>query len=56
MQGVLPIPLAVLAELDPVWIVLLVFQGGVVAPFADGASEGDDVFHSQIPGLRKKKA
>jgi hypothetical protein len=50
-------PLAVLAELDPVRIVLLVLQGGVVAPFADAAGEGDDVFHASIFGWgRKKKA
>jgi hypothetical protein len=38
-------PLAVLAELDPVWIVLLVLQGGVVPALANAACEGDDFFH-----------
>jgi hypothetical protein len=47
---VLTVPLAVFAELDTVRIVLLVLQGGVIAPFADGAGEGDDVFHSWLFG------
>jgi hypothetical protein len=36
--GVLVAPLAVLAQLDPVRIVLLVLQGGVVAPLTHAAS------------------
>jgi hypothetical protein len=57
VRCVLVAPLAVLAELDPVGIVLLVLQGGVVAPFADAAGEGDDVFHGWLFGWgRKKKA
>jgi hypothetical protein len=56
MRGVLAAPPAVFAELHSIWVVLLVLHGGVVAPLTDAASEADDVFHSQIPGLRKKKA
>jgi hypothetical protein len=57
VSGVLVAPLAVLAELDPVRIVLLVLQGGVVAPLADAAREGDDFFHAWLFGWgRKKKA
>jgi hypothetical protein len=57
VRGVLMAPLAVLVELDPVRIVLFVLQGGVVAPFADAAGEGDDVFHAWLFGWgRKKKA
>src|SRR5260370_23952320 len=55
MEGVLTIPLAVLGELHPVGIVLLVLHRGVVAPFADGACEGDDVFHSQNSWAEKEK-
>jgi hypothetical protein len=46
VRGVLVAPPAVLAELDPVRIVLLVLQGGVVASLADAAREGDDFFHA----------
>src|SRR2546422_5573537 len=55
-RGVLVAPLAVLAELDPVRIVLLVLQGGVVAPFADATGQGDDVFHSCLFGGEKEKS
>src|SRR6266566_8288805 len=54
--GVLVAPPAVLAELDPVGIVLLVLQGGVVAPFADATGQGDDVFHSCLFGGEKEKS
>src|SRR2546423_11046215 len=54
--GVLVAPPAVLAELDPVGIVLLVLQGGVVAPFADAAGEGDDFFHAWLSGWGKEKS
>src|SRR3989442_9147768 len=50
VQCVLTVPLAVLGQLQAVWIVPLVLHGGVVAPFADGAGEGDDVFHSWLFG------
>jgi hypothetical protein len=57
VQGVLVVPLAILAELDPVGIVLLVLYSGVIPSFADGAGEGDDLFHGCLFGLgRKKKA
>jgi hypothetical protein len=50
-------PPTVFAELQTVWIVLLVLHCGVVAALTDAAGEGDDVFHSQkFLGLRKKKA
>jgi hypothetical protein len=50
-------PLAVFAQLDPLWIVLLVFHGGVVAPLTHSAGEGDYVFHSWLfGGAEKKKA
>jgi hypothetical protein len=52
------VPLAVLGELQTVRIVLLVLHGGVVAPFADAAGEGDDLFHGCLFGWggRKEKA
>src|SRR5437588_1536548 len=53
--GVLVAPPAVLAELDPVGIVLLVLQGGVVAPFADAAREGDHFFHGRLSGWGERK-
>jgi hypothetical protein len=56
VRGVLVTPLAVLAELDPVRIVFLVLQGGVIAPLADAAGEGDYFFHAWLFGGRKKKA
>src|SRR5438105_8774945 len=56
MRGVLVAPPAVLAELDAVRIVLLVLQGGVVAPFADATGQGDDVFHSCLFGGEKEKS
>src|SRR2546422_11768772 len=56
VRGVLVAPLAVLAELDPIRIVLLVLQGGVVAPFADAAGQCDDVFHSCLFGGEKEKS
>src|SRR5216683_3054776 len=56
VEGVLTIPLAVLGELHPVGIVLLVLHRGVVAPLADGAGEGDDVFHSQNSWAEKEKS
>jgi hypothetical protein len=49
-------PLAVLAELNPVRIVLLVLQGGVVASLADAAGEGDDFFHAWLFGWEKEKS
>src|SRR5947208_4178439 len=55
VEGVLVAPLAVLAQLDPVGIVLLVLQSGVVAPFADAAGEGDDVFHGWLFWLGEKE-
>src|SRR5438093_6430607 len=54
--GVLVTPPAVLAQLDPIGIVLLVLQGGVVAPFADAAGEGDDFFHAWLFGGGKEKS
>src|SRR5207249_9038059 len=54
--GVLVTPPAVFAQLDPVGIVLLVLQGGVVAPFADAAGEGDDFFHAWLFGGGKEKS
>src|SRR5437016_6371649 len=56
VRGVLVAPPAVLAELDPVGIVLLVLQGGVVAPFADATGQGDDVFHGCLFGGEKEKS
>src|SRR5438477_6576968 len=56
VRGVLMAPPAVLAELDPVRVVLLVLQGGVVAPFADATGQGDDVFHSCLFGGEKEKS
>src|SRR5438270_3472960 len=56
MRGVLVAPPAVLAELDPVRIVLLVLQSGVVAPFADATGQCDDVFHSCLFGGEKEKS
>src|SRR5438270_6266321 len=56
MRGVLVAPPAVLAELDPVRIVLLVLQSGVVAPFADATGQRDDVFHSCLFGGEKEKS
>jgi hypothetical protein len=53
---VLVAPPTVLAELNPVRIVLLVLEGGVVAPFADAASECDYLFHVRLFWLGKKKA
>src|SRR6266852_7119030 len=50
VRRVLVAPPAVLAELQAVRVVLLVFQGGVVAAFADAAGEGDDVFHGWLFG------
>jgi hypothetical protein len=55
MRGVLVTPLAVFAHLDPVWIVLLVLHGGVVAPLTHAAGEGDDVFHGCLFGWAEKK-
>jgi hypothetical protein len=52
---VLVAPLAVFAQLDPVWIVLLVLDSGVVAPLTDAAGEGDDVFHGWLSGGAEKK-
>src|SRR5439155_13064836 len=40
----------------PVPVVLLVLQGGVVAPFADATGQGDDVFHSCLFGGEKEKS
>jgi hypothetical protein len=48
-------PLAVFAELDPVWIVLLVLERGVIAPLTHAAGEGDDVFHGWLSGGAEKK-
>jgi hypothetical protein len=56
VRGVLVTPLAVLAELDPVGIVLLVLQGGVVASLADAACEGDYVFHGWPVAWGKEKS
>jgi hypothetical protein len=57
MGRVLVAPLAVFAHLDPVWIVLLVLHGGVIAPLTHAAREGDYVFHSWLfGGAEKKKA
>jgi hypothetical protein len=56
VRGVLVAPLAVLAELDPVGIVLLVLQGGVVASLADAAGQGDYVFHARLFGGEKEKS
>jgi hypothetical protein len=56
VRGVLMAPLAVLAELDPVGIVLLVLQGGVVASLADATGKCDDFFHASLVGGGKKKA
>src|SRR5947209_19734228 len=56
VRCVLVAPLAVLAELDPVGIVLLVLHSGVVAPFADAAGEADDVFHGWLFGWEKEKS
>src|SRR5207249_9529346 len=56
VRGVLVAPPAVFAQLDPVGIVLLVLQGGVVAPFADAAGEGDDFFHAWLFGWGKEKS
>jgi hypothetical protein len=56
VRGVLVAPLAVLAQLDPVGIVLLVLQGGVVAPLADATCQGDYFFHASLFGGGKKKA
>jgi hypothetical protein len=57
MRGVLVAPPAVLAHLEPVWVVLLVLHGGVVASLTHAAREGDDVFHSGLfGGAEKKKA
>src|SRR5437879_13244642 len=50
VRCVLVAPLAVLAELDPVGIVLLVLHSGVVAPVADAAVEADGVFHGWLSG------
>jgi hypothetical protein len=50
-------PPAVLAQLEPVRIVLLVLHGGVVAPLTHAAGEADDVFHGWLfGGAEKKKA
>jgi hypothetical protein len=50
-------PPAVLAQFEPVRIVLLVFHGGVVAPLTHAARQADDVFHSWLfGGAEKKKA
>jgi hypothetical protein len=50
-------PPAIFAQLDPLWIVLLVFHGGVIAPLTHSAGEGDYVFHSWLfGGAEKKKA
>jgi hypothetical protein len=49
-------PAAVFAELQTVWVVLLVLHGGVIAALTDAAGEGDDVFHSQIPEAEKEKS
>jgi hypothetical protein len=56
VRGVLVTPLAVLAELDPIRIVLLVLQRGVIAPFADAAGEADDFFHAWLFGREKEKS
>src|SRR5213594_1622412 len=56
VRSVLMAPLAVLAQLDPVGIVLLVLQGGVVAPLADAAGQGDDFFHASLFGWGKEKS
>jgi hypothetical protein len=48
-------PLAVFAHLQAVWIILLVFHGGVVAPLTHTAGEGDYVFHSCLFGWAEKK-
>jgi hypothetical protein len=53
---VLPAPAAVLPKIEPVRVVLLVLEGGVVAPFADVAGEGDYIFHAELSGWGKKKA
>jgi hypothetical protein len=52
---VLVAPLAVLAQLDPIRIVLLVLDGGVIAPLTHSAREGDDVFHGWLSGGAEKK-
>src|SRR5439155_7254504 len=41
VDGVLPVPAAVLLHLDPVAVVLLVLGGDVVAPLADLAGQRD---------------
>src|SRR2546425_12252056 len=56
VRCVLVAPLAVLAELHPVGIVLLVLHSGVVAPFADAAGEDDDVLHGWLFGWEKEKS
>jgi hypothetical protein len=42
MRGVLAAPAAELLQLEPVWVVLLVLGGGVVAFLALVALQGDD--------------
>src|SRR5438105_10482862 len=56
VEGVLVVPLAVLAELDPVGIVLLVLQSGVIPPLADGAGQCDDFFHGWLFRWGKRKS
>src|SRR5689334_14300252 len=56
VEGVLAVPPTVLLELDPVGIVLLVLQGGVVPPLADGAGECVDFFHACLFGWEKEKS
>jgi hypothetical protein len=53
---VLVAPTTVFAELQAIWIILLVLKGGVVAALTDSAGEGDDVFHSQYSWAEKEKS
>ena len=52
VEGVLAAPGAVLAQLDPVGIVLLVLGGGVVPPLARGAGQHDDVSRHPVSPSR----
>ena len=47
MQGVLPTPLAVLLQLQPLWSVPLVLVGAVVSPFALSTSQKNRLPHGQ---------
>jgi hypothetical protein len=55
VQGVLVVPPAVLHELEPVRVVLLVLQGRVVSSFADAAGEGNYFFHACLFGWGERK-